>query len=196
MSNKTFIDWIQIAGNLGLIAGLILVAVQIRDSNRIASAEMFSASVESSIAVNTAQFGDSAHESMTRVLYTPTEATVEDLYIADRVYDALFRLLVRVLVFEELEVYGSQQITSQGFVTTHYEAFACPYGLSWLDQALTRLRDAAAPDAPEAPIVSALELVKKLAREHPAESDFSTRQAFARKLIAEVADQSLLPGRD
>ncbi|NIP14072.1 MAG: hypothetical protein GWM88_04805 [Pseudomonadales bacterium] len=42
-------DYLQVGGNLGLIAGLILVGVQIIDSNRIASAELFGTSVGSAI---------------------------------------------------------------------------------------------------------------------------------------------------
>ena len=68
MNKRNLVDWPQVAGNLGLIAGLILVAVQIRDSNRIASAEMFSASVDTTVALNTSQLGEAPQASMTRVL--------------------------------------------------------------------------------------------------------------------------------
>lgn len=183
MRNKTFTDWIQITGNIGLVAGLILVAVQIRDSNRIASAEMFSASIESTVAINTAQFGDTPQDSMSRVLYTPTVATVEDFYVADRVYDALVRILVRVHVFEDLGVYGSEEITPRGFVQMHYHAFACPYGLSWLDQSLERLRG---PNNRDAPILKSLELMRNLASVNPAQADFDARREQTDRLLSRL----------
>lgn len=183
MRNKSLTDWIQIAGNVGLIAGLVLVAVQIRDSNRIASAEMFSASIESTVEINTAQLGETPQESMSRVLYQTKQATVEDFYVADRIYDALLRILVRVHVFEELGVYGSDEITPLGFVQMHYHAFACPYGIAWLDQAIEKLRGSGNDDAP---ILKGLELMRELAAANPAEADFSHRHERTVKSMSQM----------
>ncbi len=112
-----------------------------RDANRIAQAEMFSASVDTTISINLEQLGEAPDAAMRRVLYAPRDATEADLFVADRVYDALFRALVRVQVFADLDVYGSAAITPEGFVSTHFEMFACPYGRAWLEQKLAEFPD-------------------------------------------------------
>ena len=139
MFTRPLVGWLQIAGNVGLIAGLILVAVQIQDSNRIASAEMFSASVDMGVSINTSQLGETPQKSMSTVLSEPEVATVEDMFVADRVYDAILRQLVRIHVFDELGLFGSETVTPQGYVQLHYEAFACPYGVGWLAPISPRL---------------------------------------------------------
>ena len=183
MSQRNLVDWLQVAGNIGLIAGLILVAVQIRDSNRIASAEMFSASVDTTVSLNTSQLGEAPQASMSRVLYEAQDATVEDFYVADRIYDALFRILVRVHVFDDLGLYGGGGITPQGFVQVHYQAFGCPYGLSWLDQTLEKFRKGGGSDQP---LFKSLELMRDLARTNNAQSDMADRQKRALEILSRL----------
>ena len=187
MKNRSLTDWIQLAGNLGLIAGLVLVAVQIRDSNRIASAEMFSASIESTITVNTAQLGEAPQEAMSRVLYQPDQATVADLYIADRIYDALVRILVRAHVFTDLGVYGSDEITPRGFVMMHFQIFACPYGLAWLDQTIARFHRGGGGDAP---MVKSMEEIRQLAGTYAASDAFVERRDHAARIVAGLLEGS------
>ena len=183
MGKTNFTGWLQVAGNIGLIVGLILVAVQIRDSNRIASAEMFSASVETTVAINIAQLGEAPQESMTRVLYKPNDATLEDFYVADRLYDALFRILVRVHVLDDLGLYGVEEITPQGFVLIHYHAFASPYGLSWLDQTLEKFRQGGGSDGP---IFKSLEMMRHLAGTNYAQADMADRQERTSEIISQL----------
>ena len=187
MGKWNLVDWLQVAGNLGLIAGLILVAVQIRDSNRIASAEMFSASVDTTVALNTSQLGETPQASMSRVLYEPDTATIEDFYVADRIYDALFRILVRVHVLEDLGLYGGGGITPQGFVQVHYQAFACPYGLSWLDQVQQKL---SAGGGSEQPLFGSLQLMRDLARTNSAQTDMADRKQRSLKILSQVLERS------
>jgi hypothetical protein len=127
---RTVGDWLHVVGSIGIITSLVLVALQLRDANRIASGQMFSASIDSTISINVSQFGETPAESMVRVLYEPETAEVEDYYIANRIYDALFRILVRIHVFEDLGLYGSERVDPMGFVSVHYQLFACPYGLA------------------------------------------------------------------
>ena len=185
MAQRRLADWIQAAGTLGLVVSLILVAMQLRDANRIASAQMFSASVDTVIAVNLAQLGESPHDAMGRVLYEPVEATREDYYIADRIYDALFRALVRIHVLDGLGLYGSEEVDPRGFVLTHYQAFACPYGLAWLDLALTIYTDNA-PDPDAVPVIASLKRMRQLAASNPALTRMSERERRVASLISTV----------
>jgi hypothetical protein len=183
LAARPLVDGLQIAGNIGLIAGLILVAVQIRDSNRIASAEMFSASVDMGVAINTSQLGETPQRSMSKVLYEPDTVTVEDLFVADRVYDAVLRQLVRVHVFDDTGLFGSETVTPRGYVQLHYETFACPYGVAWLDQTLERFSQQGADDQP---FFKNLELMRELASANPAGIGMADRQARAARIISRL----------
>ena len=190
MATRPLVDWLQVAGNVGLITGLILVAVQIQDSNRIASAEMFSASIDMGVSINTSQLGETPQKSMSRVLYEPDAATVEDMFVADRVYDAILRQLLRIHVFDELGLFGSESVTPEGYVQLHYEAFACPYGVGWLDQTLERFSRLGA-DADDQRIAS-LELMRELASSNFAEISMADRQARTAEIISNLDIQ---PGK-
>ena len=185
VKQRRVMDWLQITGSIGLIASLILVALQLRDANLIASAQMFSASVDTVIAVNLAQLGETPHESMGRVLYEPDTATVQDYYVADRVYDALFRALVRIHVLEDLGLYGSESVTPAGFIQVHYQAFASPYGVSWLDQTLAL---ATASGNGDVPIFRSLAMIRDLAHARPAAPRLADRQQRARAIIERLSD--------
>lgn len=183
MEVSKFSNWLQAAGAIGVIASLVLVAVQLRDSNRIASGQMFSESVDSTITVNVAQLGETPNESMVRVLYKPETATVEDYYVADRIYDVLFRILVRIHVFHDLGLYGTEGVDPRGFISVHYHVFACPYGLAWLDQA----KDAFPNNAKGSPIYESLNSLRQLAKTNSADSRMMDRQERAQKIIDELA---------
>jgi len=183
LSKRSAVDWLHVLGNIGIVAGLVLVSIQIRDSNRIASAEMFSASVDTVVSINIEQLGDIPYQSMTRVLYEPNAATVEDLYIADRIYDALFRALVRVHVLDQLDLYGGGEIDPNGFVHSHYQAFACPYGLAWLDRALDGLEEAGGSDQR---LFGSLTMIRKLAEANPAKAALTDRQARTTEIISKL----------
>lgn len=144
---------------------------------------MFSASVETTVAINIAQLGETPQESMSRVLYRPNEASLQDFYVADRLYDALFRILVRVHVLDDLGLYGVEEITPQGFVQIHFHAFACPYGLSWLDQTLEDFRQGGGGDRP---VFKSLELIRHLASSNAAQADMTDRQERTTQIISQL----------
>lgn len=186
MARAKLLELLQVAGNLGLIAGLILVGIQITDSNRIASAELFGSSVGSVISINTEQLGDSPGEAMSRVLYDPAAAETSDLYIADRIYDALLRQLVRVHVFDAMGLYGDDELVSPaGFVGLHFEFFACPYGLAWLDQQI-ELFDTRGNE--ELAILTSLKMLRELAGAESARVRLEDRLKRVGALLARLDD--------
>ena len=129
-------NWLQIGANLGILLGLILVGVQINQSNAIAGAELLHANIESTINREIALFGESANESMHRVLFAPETAKPQDYFVADRVYNTVQKQLVRAILFEQSGLYGLGVATPDGFVRNNFRLFACPYGLASIDQAL------------------------------------------------------------
>jgi hypothetical protein len=52
-------DWLQISASVALLLGLILVGIQINQSNAIAGAELLNTNIESTISREIALFGES-----------------------------------------------------------------------------------------------------------------------------------------
>ncbi len=69
---------------------------QIRQSNTITGAELYSEQVESVVMRELALLGETPELSMSRVLFEPEAATREDYFVADRVYSAILRQLARI----------------------------------------------------------------------------------------------------
>ena len=84
---------------------------------------MFSASVDLGVSINTSQLGETPQKSTSTVSYEPEAATVADMFASDRVRDAILRQLVRIRVFDELGLFGSETVTPQGYVQLRYEGF-------------------------------------------------------------------------
>ena len=132
--------WLQVGANVGILAGLILVFAQIRQSNQITGAELFSDSLESTVARDLALIGETPEQSMTRLLLDPASVTPQDQFVADRVYMAIWRQLNRALLLSEAGLYGTNEnIDASGFIYINHPLFACPYGLAWLDDLQAQL---------------------------------------------------------
>jgi hypothetical protein len=127
--------WLQVAANIGILAGLLLVGGQMMQSNTLAASQLFSESVDSQIARQLAQLGEQPDASMRRVMYEPDDATKDDYFIADLLYDITYRQLIRAQVLYDSDLYGPiSRINPEGFAGLNYRIFACPFGISWLDQ--------------------------------------------------------------
>ena len=132
-------DWLQLSASVALLLGLILVGIQINQSNAIAGAELLNTNIESTISREIALFGESPDESMRRVLFEPEQATTHDYFVADRVYRTILKQLTRAHLFDAAGLYGVGIATPDGFVRGNFRLFACPYGIATIDQALASL---------------------------------------------------------
>lgn len=72
---------LQTTANFGIILGLVLVGVQIRDTNRIASAEFLTQSFDQQIAGLDLIVGDNLGVSWARATSNPSEITDHDLVV-------------------------------------------------------------------------------------------------------------------
>lgn len=132
--------WLQIVANLGILAGIVLVFVQIRQSNEITGAQLFSDGMESAIARDLALIGETPERSMIQVMYEPETATREDYFVADHIYMAITRQFYRTIVLSEADLYGTWEgLDTQRFISGNAILFACPYGLAFLDQTIAVL---------------------------------------------------------
>ncbi len=71
-------SWLQIGANFGILAGLMLVSVQIVQSNAITGAELFSDNLESTVARELALVGEEPEVAMWRVMFDPDHATPQE----------------------------------------------------------------------------------------------------------------------
>ena len=173
-------SWLQIGANLGILIGLVLVGVQISQSNAIAGAQIFHANIESTINREIALFGESPNESMHRVLFKPESATPEDYFVADRVYNTVQKQLVRAIMFEDAGLYGVGVATPEGFVRNNFRLFACPYGLATIDQAIAFIPK-------DSPLYAYPRLMRDLAAETMAGQPIHDRLSRVNNLIEELS---------
>lgn len=96
---------LQTTANFGIILGLVLVGLQIRDTNRIATAEFLSQSFDQQIAGLDLIVGDNLGASWARAANNPSELTDADLVIINAY---LQRLWYQVIREENIAALGNQ----------------------------------------------------------------------------------------
>ena len=79
-------SWLQIAANLGILLGLVMVAIQISQTNSLTGNQLNAGNYETLIGQMIAMAGENPQESMYRVLLEPESATDEDYFVADHLY--------------------------------------------------------------------------------------------------------------
>jgi hypothetical protein len=99
---------LQVGANLGIPAGLLLVGVQLLQSNARTGAELFSDNLESTVGRELALLGERPDEAISRVLFQPESAAREDCFVADRIYSVDLRQLNRAIA-----------LSYDGFYVTH-----------------------------------------------------------------------------
>ena len=71
-------EWLQVAANIGILAGLVLVGYQIKQSNDLQRIEQVSRSLELDMAHVMAQMGDDPAEAVAKAVFEPNEMTPKD----------------------------------------------------------------------------------------------------------------------
>ena len=172
-------NWLQIGANAGILAGLILVGIQIMQSNAIAAAQVFQSNVESTMSYELALVGENADVSMRRVLFEPELASRDDYYVADRIYAVIGRQLTIAHAFSDQGLYGNAPgISPAGFVRVNFRLFACPYGLASLDQALSGI--------PPSNFRESVELMRELASDRSEATNMAARIQRADVLLKQI----------
>jgi hypothetical protein len=81
MNSERLVNWLQIAGNLGLIAGLVLVAVQINQNTAITRADLTARSWEAAMQFNLAMMGENPSAAVAKAATDPSSLTDEELLV-------------------------------------------------------------------------------------------------------------------
>jgi len=130
MELSKFGYWLQIAANLGLIAGLILVSVQVKQANDLHKAQMISDSWLANINREMALFGENPAKSIARAYAAPDQLTDEDLVVLDAVTSSSWMFGLRM---EGLLAAGYDWYPVEIFAGGMSFDLDTPYGLAWWD---------------------------------------------------------------
>jgi hypothetical protein len=78
--------WLTLSANVGIIAGLILVAIQINQNTQITKAQIANDYYLADMDLELAMMGDDPARSWTKAVYTPDELNNEDAAVIDRYF--------------------------------------------------------------------------------------------------------------
>ena len=87
MVTKKLEGWFTYSANLGIIAGLILVAVQINQYTQITKAQIANDYYLADMTLELAMMGDNPAKSWIKAVYSPNDLNQEDAAIIDRYFN-------------------------------------------------------------------------------------------------------------
>ena len=87
MDPTTANQWLTLAANAGVITGLILVAIQIRQNTQITKAQITNDYYLVDMQLELKMMGEDPAKSWVKSVYTPNELTREDAVILDRYFN-------------------------------------------------------------------------------------------------------------
>ena len=89
-------NWLQIGANVGILLGLLLVAIQIRQGTDIAKAQIENDFYLADLQLELAMMGEQPQKSWIKAVYAPEEMTKEDAAVVDRYINFNFIQLRRL----------------------------------------------------------------------------------------------------
>ena len=120
--------WLTLFANIGIVIGLIMVAVQIQQESDLARAQLFSDHTDSLRDWNQAMMGESPMEIVAKSIENPTELTLAELHVMD------FYLFGAVNELRRLEVLANSGLdigVGEGF---HHFSFGSPFAQAWYEE--------------------------------------------------------------
>jgi hypothetical protein len=81
VNSEKLVHWLQIIGNFGLIAGLVLVAVQIQQNTEMTKAQMISEDRGIAVALKLAVLGENPAKAVAKAIDSPGQLTTEDMFV-------------------------------------------------------------------------------------------------------------------
>jgi hypothetical protein len=131
-------NWLQILGNVGLIAGLVLVAVQIKQNTDATKAQMVNEGFAANLELTLAVVGENASSALSKAIDSPDALTTEEMVVLSYLQIANFGVRARGEWIDDLG-YGidSPHITTAegNAVATIWEYLSTPFGLAWWEDA-------------------------------------------------------------
>ena len=94
--------WLTLGANVGVIAGLILVAVQINQNTAITKAQIANDYYIADMTLELAMMGENPAESFNKAVYAPNEITTVDAAVLDRYFNYGMVQIQRLQKMDEL----------------------------------------------------------------------------------------------
>ncbi len=180
MDSSKLGSWLQILGNLGLVVGLILVAVQINQNTNIARAQLYSEGITSSMNLDLAMMGENPAAVWGKEQSNQEQLTDEELAVKLALVNYIWKDIIRT------ETLASMGLPTQSAKNAAISFVKGPYGIgddfghAWWEEMKAGL-GAAAPATREA--VNAM-------LEQAGTADHKANQlASIRERISELAKQ-------
>ena len=131
MSNSKVSDWLQIAASVGVFVGLLLVAFEIRESNRVATSESVGAMNQAWMDFYLAGAGPNITGLLRKSYEEPHNLTSEDMMRLVHYYDSILALYTWHLRAYELETAEFNPIPDFAAEAVNY--FGSPFGRAYLE---------------------------------------------------------------
>ena len=133
MDSNKVANWLQIGGNIGIVVGLILVAVQIKQSSDLAHAQLVSDGYAMSISLQLALAGEEPGVAWTKAINDPENVTDDDLMKLDVMLRAIWYFMTRMEYMNELGM--SSVTTPQRAEFFVWDFLDNPVALAWWEVA-------------------------------------------------------------
>lgn len=102
MGSEKLGRWLTLGANIGVIAGLILVAVQINQNTAITKAQMANDYYIADMALELAMMGENPADSFNKAVYAPDDITTADAAVLDRYFNYGMVQIQRLQKMDEL----------------------------------------------------------------------------------------------
>jgi hypothetical protein len=119
MNNDRVSHWLTLAANVGVLAGLILVAVQINQNTQITKAQLANDYFLADMQLELAMMGEDPASSWIKAVYTPDELTREDAAIVDRYFNYGMVQILRLQKMYELGLGGDDWSNRIAYLDWH-----------------------------------------------------------------------------
>lgn len=137
MNSEKVMGWLQVIGNFGLLAGLILVAIQIQQNTEITKAQMVSDGRAMGMALKLAVIGDDAASAVAKSIDAPETLTTKDLVVLDELQFANYYHKSRDEFVYSLGYgidYSTMSVPEGNARATAGQYLSSRYGLAWWEQ--------------------------------------------------------------
>lgn len=111
--------WLGVVANLGVVAGLILVALQIRQNTRITRAQVANDWFLADMQLELAMMGENPAETWAKAVLFPDDLNEEEAAILDRYFNFGLVQIQRLQRMQELGVGDSEWTERAGYLTWH-----------------------------------------------------------------------------
>ena len=129
MDSSKVANWFQIFGNVGLLVGLVLIALQINQATYLVRSQLVSDQYSDRMSARVAMMGEHPADTFAKAVFEPEQLTDSELVVMDAWMDREISYWRRVKQLTDTGVYPPE-IWQQHSTQVDY-ALASKFGRSW-----------------------------------------------------------------